>query len=204
MMSTRVFLVEDHAFTRDGLRAALSAHDFRVVGEAASAEDAVPQILACPPDVVVMDLGLPGMDGVSATRALKEALPELRVVVLTVQRSQSRVRAALASGAEAYCIKDGDPRSLILAVQAARLGSIYLDPAVAQALLAQVEPGPPLSERETEILQLIAQGMSNKEIGRQLNLSPSTVKTHIEHLLGKLAANDRTEAAIKAYRQGLI
>lgn len=203
-MSIRVFLVENHAFTREGLRAALTTHDLCVVGEAPSAEEAIPQILACPPDVVVMDLALPAMDGVSATRILKEALPGLRVVVLTVQRSQSRVRAALVSGAEAYCIKDGDPQSLILAVQAARLGSVYLDPVVAQALLAPVEPGPALSERETGILQLISQGMSNKEIGRRLNLSPSTVKTHIEHLLTKLAANDRTEAAVKAYRQGLI
>lgn len=206
-MPVRVYLVEDHSFTRDGLRAALrSQPDLEVVGEAANAEEALEEIPRLRPDVVVMDLGLPGMDGVEATRRLKALLPEARVVVLTVHHQEGVVRAALASGAEVYCLKTGDPQGFLLAVRAAALGSAYLDPPVARLILGEITPPEAalLSEREQEILRLIARGLSNKEIAKALGISPSTVKTHVESLLEKLGASDRTEAAVKALRGGLI
>lgn len=205
-MPLRVYLVEDHPFTRDGLRAALRAEGLEVVGEAGSAEEALEAVPRLHPDVVVMDLGLPGLDGIEATRRLKALCPGLKVVVLTVQGAEAAVRAALASGAQAYCLKTGDPKGFLLAVRAAALGSVYLDPPIARLILGGITPpeAAALSEREREILRLIARGLSNKAIARTLGISPSTVKTHVESLLAKLQASDRTEAAVKALREGLI
>jgi NarL family two-component system response regulator LiaR len=206
-MSVRVFLVEDHAFTRDGLRVSIQATpDLEVVGEAASAEEALAKLPLLRPEVVIMDLGLPGMDGIQGTREIKARFPEVRVVVLTVHALEEQVRAILASGAEAYCLKTGEPESLLLAIRAAAKGSTYLDPPIARMIFQKMPPPPAshLTEREREILRGIAEGRSNKEIAQILGLSPSTVKTHVENLLEKLAASDRTEAAIKALRQGLI
>jgi len=205
---TRVFIVEDHAFTRDGLRVAINREpDLRVVGEARSAEEGLEQLQRTPTDVVLMDIGLPGMDGIEATRLVKERLG-VRVVVLTVHQLEAEVLAAMASGADAYCLKSTDPASLLLAIRAAAIGSIYLDPQIAHIVLghlnvpgeAQVE----LTKRELEILRLIADGWSNKQIAQDLGISMSTVKSHVEELLAKLSASDRTQAAIKALRQGLL
>ena len=208
-MSHTVFLVEDHAFTRDGLRAALQRDpELRVVGEARSGEEALelyPRDLA---DVVVMDIGLPGIDGIEATRRLRGAHPNVRVVMLTVHQLDSEVLAALASGANAYCLKTTDPNSLLLAVRAVALGGAYLDPQIAHVVLGRVLPDSsgesPLSPRELEVLRLIADGLNNKQIAAQLEISLSTVKTHVQEILERLAVSDRTQAAVKALRRGLI
>lgn len=208
-MSHTVFLVEDHAFTRDGLRAALQRDpELRVVGEARSGEEALelyPRDLA---DVVVMDIGLPGIDGIEATRRLRGAHPNVRVVMLTVHQLDSEVLAALASGANAYCLKTTDPNSLLVAVRAVALGGAYLDPQIAHVVLGRVLPdsegGSPLSPRELEVLRLVADGLNNKQIAAQLEISLSTVKTHVQEILERLSVSDRTQAAVKALRRGII
>lgn len=204
-----VFIVEDHAFTRDGLRVAINRDpQLQVIGEARSGEEALELYPMHPATVIVMDIGLPGMDGIEATRLLKLAHPSVRVVMLTVHQLEQEVLAALASGADAYCLKTTNPQSVLIAIHAAALGSAYLDPQIAHLVLGRVTPpeaeSSPLSPRELEVLRLIADGKSNKDIALQLNISLSTVKTHIEDLLKKLAANDRTQAAVKALRQGLL
>lgn len=204
----RVLIIEDHAFTRDGLRVAINREpDLKVVGEARSAEEGMEQLERIPADVVLMDIGLPGLDGIEGTRRIKERFG-LRVVVLTVHQLEVEVLAAMTAGADAYCLKSTDPTSLLLAIRAAAMGSIYLDPQIAHIVLgrlnapseAQVE----LTKRELEILRLIAEGWSNKQIAQELGISLSTVKTHVEELLVKLSASDRTQAAIRALRQGLL
>ncbi|MCL6568399.1 MAG: response regulator transcription factor [Meiothermus silvanus] len=205
---TRVFIVEDHAFTRDGLRVAVGREpDLQVVGEARSAEEGIEQLAHTSADVVLMDIGLPGMDGIEATKLVKERFG-VRVVVLTVHQLEAEVLAAMTAGADAYCLKSTDPASLLLAIRAAAIGSTYLDPQIAHIVLGQLSVPSggqaQLSPRELEVLRLIAEGLSNKEIAQRLGISLSTVKTHIEELLAKLSASDRTQAAIKAVRQGLL
>lgn len=204
---TSVFLVEDHAFTRDGLRTAINRDaGLQVVGEARSGEEALERLPHSTAQIVVMDIGLPGMDGIEATKQIKATFPELRVVMLTAHRLETEVFAALASGADAYCLKTTDPASLLLAIHAAALGSTYLDPDIAHLVLGRVNvPGEnPLSPRELDVLGLIAEGRSNKQIAEALSIGVATVKTHVEDILEKLSASDRTQAAVKALRQGLI
>lgn len=205
---TRVFIVEDHAFTRDGLRVAVGREpDLQVVGEARSAEEGMERLEHTPTDVVLMDIGLPGMDGIEATRQVKERFG-VRVVVLTVHQLEAEVLAAITAGADAYCLKSTDPASLLLAIRAAAMGSTYLDPQIAHIVLGHLnmpnENQAQLSPRELEVLRLIADGLSNKEIAQRLGVSLSTVKTHVEELLQKLSVSDRTQAAVKALRQGLL
>lgn len=205
---TRVFIVEDHAFTRDGLRVAVGREpDLQVVGEARSAEEGMERLEHTPTDVVLMDIGLPGMDGIEATRRVKERFG-VRVVVLTVHQLEAEVLAAITAGADAYCLKSTDPASLLLAIRAAAMGSTYLDPQIAHIVLGHLnmpsENQAQLSPRELEVLRLIADGLSNKEIAQRLGVSLSTVKTHVEELLQKLSVSDRTQAAVKALRQGLL
>ncbi|GEM88287.1 DNA-binding response regulator [Meiothermus granaticius NBRC 107808] len=207
-MLTRVFIVEDHAFTRDGLRVAINREpDLQVVGEGRSAEEGMEQLAYTPADVVLMDIGLPGMDGIEATRQIKERFG-VRVVMLTVHQLETEVLAAMTAGADAYCLKSSDPASLLLALRAAAMGSIYLDPQIAHIVLGQLNvPGETqvqLTKRELEVLRLIAEGLSNKQIAQDLGISLSTVKTHVEELLAKLSVSDRTQAAIRALRQGLL
>lgn len=208
-MKYTVFLVEDHAFTRDGLRVALERDpNLNVIGEARSGEEALEQYARHPADVVVMDIGLPGIDGVEATRQLKAAYPNVRVVMLTVHQLEQEVLAALASGANAYCLKTTDPTSLMLAVQSVALGGTFLDPQIAHLVLKRIGPisngDAVLSPRELEVLHLIAEGHGNKEIAQLLGISLSTVKTHVQDILERLSVADRTQAAVKALRRGLI
>jgi two-component system, NarL family, response regulator LiaR len=205
----RVFLVEDHAFTRDGLRVAIGREpELEVIGEARSGEEALEALETIQTDVVVMDIGLPGIDGIEACRRLKQAQPNVRVVMLTAHQLEAQVLAALASGAEAYCLKSTDPAGLILAIRAAVLGSAYLDPQIAHVVLGRITMPDPegsvLSPRELEVLRLIADGLGNKQIADRLEISLSTVKTHIEDILARLKVSDRTQAAVKALRQGLL
>jgi two-component system, NarL family, response regulator LiaR len=204
---TSVFIVEDHAFTRDGLRTAINRDEgLQVVGEARSGEEALERLRHHTAQIVVMDIGLPGMDGIEATKQIKATFSEMRVVMLTAHRLETEVFAALASGADAYCLKTTDPASLLLAIHAAALGSTYLDPDIAHLVLGRVNvPGEnPLSPRELDVLGLIAEGRSNKQIAEALSIGVATVKTHVEDILEKLSASDRTQAAVKALRQGLI
>ncbi len=208
-MSHSVFLVEDHAFTRDGLRVALGRDpELRVVGEARSGEEALELYPAHNAEVVVMDIGLPGMDGIEATRRLKAAFPAVKVVMLTVHQLEQEVLAAMASGANAYCLKTTDPNSLMIAVRAVAFGGAYLDPQIAHLVLNRITPASdetsPLSPRELEVLRLVADGLGNKEIAERLAISLSTVKTHVQDILERLSVSDRTQAAVKAFRRGLL
>jgi two-component system, NarL family, response regulator LiaR len=208
-MSHNVFLVEDHAFTRDGLRVAIEREPgLHVIGEARSGEEALEALLTISAEVVVMDIGLPGIDGIEACRRLKQQQPTVRVVMLTAHQLENQVLAALASGADAYCLKSTDPAGLIVAINAAVLGSAYLDPQIAHVVLDRINlpstEDSVLSPRELDVLRLIAEGLGNKEIADKLEISLSTVKTHIEDILARLKVSDRTQAAVKAVRQGLL
>jgi two-component system, NarL family, response regulator LiaR len=208
-MIHNVFLVEDHAFTRDGLRVAIEREPgLHVIGEARSGEEALEILAHTPTQVVVLDIGLPGIDGIETCRLVKQLLPDIRVVMLTAHQLETQVLAALASGADAYCLKSTDPAGLIVAINAAVLGSAYLDPQIAHLVLDRINlPSGEvavLSPRELDVLRLIAEGLSNKEIAEKLEISLSTVKTHIEEILARLKVSDRTQAAVKAVRQGLL
>jgi two-component system, NarL family, response regulator LiaR len=208
-MTHNVFLVEDHAFTRDGLRVAIEREaGLHVIGEARSGEEALEALAHTPAQVVVLDIGLPGIDGIETCRRVKQLLPEIRVVMLTAHQLETQVLAALASGADAYCLKSTDPAGLIVAINAAVLGSAYLDPQIAHLVLDRINlPSNEvsvLSPRELDVLRLIAEGLGNKEIADKLEISLSTVKTHIEDILARLKVSDRTQAAVKAVRQGLL
>ena len=209
MRKTRVFVVEDHSFTRDGLRVAINREEgLEVVGEARSGEEAVELLRRLEADVVVMDIGLPGMDGIAATQELKAEHAGVRVVMLTAHRLSDEVLAAMASGADAFCLKASDPASLLLGIHAAAMGATYLDPEVAEVVLSHVAPpaesSVSLTERELEVLRAIAEGLSNRDIAERMRVSVGTVKKHVQDVLEKLAASDRTQAAVKALRQGLL
>lgn len=208
-MTHNVFLVEDHAFTRDGLRVAIEREaGLHVIGEARSGEEALEALAHTPAQVVVLDIGLPGIDGIETCRRVKQLRPEIRVVMLSAHQLETQVLAALASGADGYCLKSTDPAGLIVAINAAVLGSAYLDPQIAHLVLDRINlPSSEvsvLSKRELDVLRLIAEGLGNKEIADKLEISLSTVKTHIEDILARLKVSDRTQAAVKAVRQGLL
>lgn len=207
-----VVLVEDHALTRAGLRAALVDAGFEVVGEAGDGLRGLDEATRLKPDIAVVDLGLPGIDGIELTRRLRDALPATRVVILTMHDLDAEVLAALAAGADAYCVKSSSPLGVIAAVRVVSEGGAYFDPAVAHVVLRKVV-GPssqpssrlsPLTPRETEILRLVAEGIGNAEIAKQLSIGLGTVKGHIRDILEKLSAADRTQAAVVALRRGII
>ena len=204
----RILLVEDHAFTRDGLRATLNLEgDLRVVAEARSGEEALEVLRRTPTDLAVVDIGLPGMDGIETARAIKRGWPGVRIVMLTAHDLREEVFASLASGADAYCLKSARPELLLLAIRAAAAGSAYLDPQVAHHVLGGVrmpEAQSPLTPRELDVLRLIADGLPNRDIAEALGVSVSTVKLHVQDILHKLQAADRTQAAVKALRAGLL
>ena len=207
---TRVLLIEDHIFTRDGLRVAINFEpDLQVVGEARSGEEGLELLAQRPVDVVVLDIGLPGMDGIeTAARIRAQVKPAPRIVMLTAHNLQTEVLAAISSGANAYCLKSADPELLLAAIRAAAVGGAYLDPQIAHHVLGVIRtPEPadsPLTARELEVLRLIADGQGNKEVARVLGISVSTVKFHVRDILEKLSASDRTQAAVKAVRRGLV
>lgn len=210
--AARIVIVEDHSLTRAGLRLALEEAGFEVVGEADDGLRGWQAIDRLSPDVAVVDVGLPGIDGIELTRRVRGSRPQTRVVILTMHDLDTEVLAALAAGADAYCVKSGNPSGVITAVRTAIDGGAYFDPAVAHIVLRQLgnpqvsKPADqsPLSLRETEILRLIADGVGNAEIGQRLSLGLGTVKGHIRDILEKLSAADRTQAAVVALRRGLI
>jgi DNA-binding NarL/FixJ family response regulator len=210
MSSIRVAIVEDHALVRAGLRTSLEAAGIDVVAEASDGVAGLEILLQSRPDVAVIDLGLPGMDGIALTRAVKAKPDPPRVVILTMHELDDEVLAALAAGADAYCVKSSDPAVVIDAVRAVAAGAAYFDPRIAHVVLRRLGGLParpdasPLTARETEILRLVADGAGNAEIAERLHVGLGTVKGHIADILEKLSASDRAQAAVTAYRRGLI
>jgi DNA-binding NarL/FixJ family response regulator len=205
-------LVEDHALTRAGLRTALEASgDVRVLAEAADGPAGEAAVLAQRPAVAVIDIGLPGLDGIDLTRRLKAAHPDLKVVILTMHELDDEVLAALAAGADAYCVKSSDGATVLGAVRIVAGGGAYFDARIAHVVLRRLgnpttsPAGPgPLTPRELDVLRLIADGVGNAEIAERLHLGLGTVKGHIGDILMKLSAADRTQAAVNALRRGLL
>ena len=207
-----VVLVEDHALTRTGLRTALEASgEVRVVAEAGDGISAEAVILRERPDVAIVDIGLPGRDGVALTRAIKAHAPQTHVVILTMHELDDEVLAALSSGADAYCVKSSDTSTVIDAVRIVAGGGAYFDPRIAHVVLRRLgapSPSPttdsPLTPRELDVLRLIADGIGNVEIAERLHIGLGTVKGHVRDILEKLSAADRTQAAVNALRRGLL
>jgi DNA-binding NarL/FixJ family response regulator len=217
MKRIKILLVDDQPLFREGLSTLLSVHpDFEVVGEAANGAEAITLARSLLPLVVLMDLQMPVLDGVAATRRLHEEQPNCRVIVLTTFDDDELVFDGLRAGAVGYLLKDAPSEKLAEAIRVAARGETFLQPSVAAKVVAEfarlsrktvttanavIEP---LSEREIEILRLIAQGASNREIAGTLFLAEGTVKNHVTNILGKLEARDRTQAALKAKDCGLI
>ncbi|GAC1332868.1 MAG: response regulator transcription factor [Chloroflexota bacterium] len=212
----RVFLVDDHGVVRQGTRAYLQMlDDIEVVGEASDGQQAVERIAELAsrdeaPDVVLMDLVMPRMDGIAATAEIKKQHPDIEVVALTSFIEEEKVHAALQAGAAGYLLKDAEADDVAAAIRSAQRGEVHLDPAVAKRLMQSLRsPKPqemvePLTEREREVLVLVAQGRTNKEIGRYLGISERTARTHVSNILGKLGLASRTQAALYAVREGLV
>jgi NarL family two-component system response regulator LiaR len=208
-----VLIVDDHAVVREGLRAFLELQDgLEVVGEAADGYKAIDAAQRLKPDVILMDLVMPGLDGVAAMRQLRDHSDTSRVIVLTSFLDDDRLLPAIRAGAAGYLLKDVDPRELARAVRAAHAGEAILDPTVAARLVKAISDGSPtparepeqLTPREHEVLELIAHGQSNKRIAYLLGISEKTVKTHVGHVLAKLGVSDRTQAAVMAIERGLL
>jgi DNA-binding NarL/FixJ family response regulator len=208
-----VLIVDDHSVVREGLRTFLELQDgIEVAGEAADGADAIEQAARLQPDVVLMDLVMPGVDGVEAMRGLRTRAPDSRVIVLTSFLEDERLLPAIQAGAAGYLLKNVEPSELARAIRAAHVGEAIIDPAVAGRLVRAIADGPSvrpaepeqLTRREQEVLELIANGRSNKQIALALDISEKTVKTHVGHLLAKLGVTDRTQAALLAIRDGLV
>ena len=212
----RVLLVDDHGVVRRGLEAYLDlVDDIEMVGEAGNGQEALARVAEMdaagpPPDVVLMDLLMPEMDGIAATAAIKERWPDIEVVALTSFIEEDKIHGALQAGATGYLLKDAAATEVAAAIRAAHQGEMHLAPAVARRLAESLraptreKPIEPLTEREREVLRLVAHGKANKEIARQLEISERTVRTHVSSILGKLGLVSRTQAALYAVREGLI
>jgi two-component system, NarL family, response regulator LiaR len=199
----RVLIADDHAVVRQGLRTFLDLQeDIEVVGEAADGEQAVAEAERLVPDVVLVDLVMPRVDGVEAIRRLHERVPGARAVVLSSFIDEDRLFPVVRAGAAGYLLKDIEPAELVDAIRTVHGGGALLHPRVAARLLAEVADDP-LTPREREVLALIGRGMANKAIARELGLAEKTVKAHVSSILGKLGVADRTQAALYAVREGL-
>lgn len=206
MTPVTVLIVDDHAIVRHGLRTYLGAQaGLQVVGEAGSAAEAVTLAAELVPDVALLDLVLPDADGIETTRRVRRASPSTRVVVLTSFADDEFVFPALRAGALSYLLKEAHPREVAAAVRRAARGEAVIDPAIASRLLDEGAAGPDgLSERELQVLRLIADGHRNGAIADDLGISEQTVKKHVSNILGKLHLSDRTQAAVYAWQEGLV
>jgi len=208
----RVLIADDHAVVRQGLRTFLDLQDdVEVAGEAADGEAAVAEAARLAPDVVLLDLAMPRLDGVAALPRLREAAPAARVIVLTSFGEDERLFAALRAGAAGFLLKDSAPAELVRAIRMAHAGQSPLSPAVTTRVVEELAhparragPAEELTPRELEVLRLIARGRSNKRIALELGVAEKTVKTHVSHVLAKLGVSDRTQAALYAVREGLV
>jgi DNA-binding NarL/FixJ family response regulator len=197
----KVLVVDDHAVVRNGLEQLIATtEDLELAGTAVNGAEALSQAASSRPDVVLMDLSMPIMDGVEATRRLKADLPEVRVLVLTSFSEQRRIVAALDAGAEGYLLKHADPDQILAGIRAVAEGGLPLDPMVARALLTARQPAAAvdLTGREREVLDLVRQGLANKAIARRLGISERTVKAHLGSVFQRLGVTDRTQAALWA------
>jgi NarL family two-component system response regulator LiaR len=209
----RVLLVDDHAVVREGLRNFLALQDgLEIVGEAGDGNEAIEQAQRLEPDVILMDLVMPGLDGIGAMRQLRARSPASRVIVLTSFLEDERVLPAIQAGAAGYLLKNVAPAELARAIRAAHAGEAIIDPTAAARLVQaiaddarpRIEEPERLTRRERDVLELIARGQSNKRIALELGISEKTVKTHVGHLLAKLGVTDRTQAALMAVEEGLV
>ena len=224
-MRTRVLIVEDHPMTLVGLKILLEKNDaVQVVGEAGNGLDAVRLAGVNHPEVILMDIGLPEMDGIEATRTIKRQHPGTRVIMLTSKDNERDVFASLSAGADAYCMKGISIEALSSAIDAVKEGTAWLDPAVARMVLGRFQgersdalahsngrlpsvvllENCPLTARELEVLRLIVDGLSNPEIAERLTITKATAKAHVHSILQKLCVDDRTQAAVLAMRQGYV
>jgi DNA-binding NarL/FixJ family response regulator len=208
----RVLLVDDHAMVRRGLRGFLELlDDIEIVGEADNGRHAVEASAALAPDVVLMDLMMPELDGIGAIEEIRRAQPEVEIVALTSFIEEARVTAALEAGASGFILKDADADDVAGAIRAAHRGEVHLDPAVALVLARRVrsqaavrnDGAEPLTDREREVLRLVARGLSNKAIADQLEITERTARTHVSNILGKLGLASRTQAALYAVEHGM-
>lgn len=234
----RLMLVEDHVLTRIGLKVSLEKYsNIEIVAETANGKEAVDLAREKKPDLIIMDIGLVELDGIEATKKIKESNPNVKVIMLTSHEAEREILASLASGADGYCLKDTSPDQLYKAIESVNEGNAWLSSQVAEKVLRnlygkdinQIKQGDlakksdelqqkgnvvkppslsiptvPLSDREFEVLKLIVEGKSNQEIGNKLFVTLATVKTHVRSILNKLSVDDRTQAAVKAMREGLV
>lgn len=208
----RVLLADDHALFRQGLRSLLEAEGFRIIGEAANGREALRYAAQTQPDVILMDIQMPELDGVGATRSILEVNPDARVIMITMYRQDRYVFEAVKAGARGYILKDADAATLIDAIRRVAAGEALLDADLAQSVLddfREKRAGLPsgrhsdLNDRETTILKLLAQGFSNQDIALRLDISEKTVRNRLSEIFNKLQLNNRTQAALYAIRQGI-
>lgn len=210
MERIRVLIVDDHTLFRRGVATLLAGREeFEVVGEASNGEEAVERARELMPDVVLMDIKMPQMDGITALRKLKEEMPYLRVIMLTVSETDEDLFHAIKAGAQGYLLKNVDPDYLIACLQQAQRGEVPISPTMAAKILKELTapaeaPTPPLTARERQVLELLAGGLANKEIAFNLKLSENTVKNHLRNILEKLHLQNRVQAALYAVRMGLV
>lgn len=229
MTQIRTIIIEDHDLTRMGLKAALQQHaDLTVVGEAANGRQGLALLTQLQPDVAIVDIGLPDIDGIELVRQFKQGAeegdtpPGTKILMLTMHDTEDAVMAAFAAGADSYSVKDVDIEQLVDAIRLTHSGQVWIDPAIARIVLKQAKQGAPvalaadgddyaqvlemspLTDRELEVLELIVAGCSNAAIAEKLYITVGTVKTHVCNILNKLSASDRTQAAVRALRTGLV
>jgi len=208
----KILIADDHPVVREGLFAMLSReHDFYVVGEASDGVEAVDKAQQLSPDVVLMDLRMPEIDGVEAMRQIKSVRPDIKFIILTTYSDDEYIFRGIEAGARAYLLKDAPREELFKAIRAVHRGESLIQPVIASRLLdrftelsRRAPSGEELSQRELEVLQLMAKGTANKEIGVQLSITQSTVKTHVTSIFQKLGVSDRTEAVTQALKRGII
>jgi DNA-binding NarL/FixJ family response regulator len=214
-METNILIVEDHELTRFGLKTAFESYDFvKTIYEAESAERALEIVNSNQVDLIIMDLGLPGMNGIEATQKIKEYNNEIKVVILTSHNDEQEVLNTLKAGANAYCSKEINPKRLVQVIQSVLDGAAWFDPAIShivlqaatksQSAIAKPDKDYGLTSRETQILKLITEGYSNNEIANELYVSINTTKAHVASILQKLEVDDRLQAALKALKERLV
>jgi DNA-binding NarL/FixJ family response regulator len=207
-MTVRVLIVDDHPVVRDGLRGMLQAQpDLEVIADAANGHEALAAVARHHPDLVLMDLRMPELDGVEATRRIRAEHPDVKVLVLTTYDTDADILPAIEAGATGYLLKDAPRERLFSAVRAAARGETVLAPTVAAKLVHSIQARPDheqLTPRELDVLRLVADGLTNRAIARRLHISEATVKTHLVHTYAKLGVDDRTAAVMSALEQGLL
>jgi DNA-binding NarL/FixJ family response regulator len=211
MMQIRVLIVDDHAVVRKGIQMLISTEPtIQIIGEAVDGQDAVRQVKTLQPDIVLMDLVFPQEDGIEAIVQIKHDCPNIKIIVLTTFEDNVRINAAMNAGADGYLLKDADGEALLQAIQAVQQGEMPLHPRIARYLFRggmrqdDTNGFSRLTEREKEVLQLVAKGLSNKAVAQALSLSEGTIKVYLSNILGKLSVSSRTEAAVWASQSGLV